>query len=193
MGPVRFSLWTRDTCELCERVSQHESRGFPPGILVSSTGNVDRVGWGKPPHWPFHRGCAPWSDTSHKVAARGAIRKLSTRSGWAASFVIQLSSQLQVSQVRVISTPYLLGILSTHKLILRCIVIAGDFQGSTISDNNFVTPGVFPCCPYTRCWQLARFSLYVPFLSTLREGDMTCKYCNIWAVSQRFLSGVEGI
>ena len=44
------------------------------------------------------------SNTSHKVAARGVLRKPSTRSGWAASFVIQLRSQLQV---RMISTPHL--------------------------------------------------------------------------------------
>jgi hypothetical protein len=46
-----------------------------------------------PPNWPFHRSCVPWSDMSHKVATRGALRKPSTRSGWAASFVIELSSQ----------------------------------------------------------------------------------------------------
>jgi hypothetical protein len=33
------------------------------------------------------------------VAARGALRKLSTRLGWAASFVVQLSSQLQVRMI----------------------------------------------------------------------------------------------
>ena len=32
---------------------------------------------------------------SHKVAVRGALKKPSTGSGWAASFVIYLSSQLQ--------------------------------------------------------------------------------------------------
>jgi hypothetical protein len=58
---------------------------FPP------TGNVDRVGWDYLPNWPFHRSCAPWSDMSHKVAARNALRKPSTRSDWAASFTIQLS------------------------------------------------------------------------------------------------------
>jgi hypothetical protein len=74
------------------------------GTPVSShcTRDVDRVGWDYPLNWPFHRSCSPWSDMSHKVAARGALRKLSTRSGWAASLVIQLRSQLQV---RMISTP----------------------------------------------------------------------------------------
>ena len=35
-----------------------------------------------------------WSDMSHKATARGALSKPSTGSGWAASFVVQLSSQL---------------------------------------------------------------------------------------------------
>ena len=39
---------------------------------------------------------------SHKVAARGALRMPSTRSRWAASFAIQLSSQLQW---RMLSSP----------------------------------------------------------------------------------------
>ena len=77
--------------------------GFLRVLRFPPTGNVDRVGWDYPPNWPFHRSCAPWSDMSHKVAARGALRKPSTRSGWAASLVIQFSSQLQVW---MISTPH---------------------------------------------------------------------------------------
>jgi hypothetical protein len=52
------------------------------------------------PQGIFHRSCAPWSDMSHKVAARGALRKPSTGSGWATSIAIQLSSQLQVKMIR---------------------------------------------------------------------------------------------
>jgi hypothetical protein len=37
----------------------------------------------------FHRSCVPWSDMSHKVTGRGALRKHSTRSGPAASFAIR--------------------------------------------------------------------------------------------------------
>jgi hypothetical protein len=74
-------------------------------LRIAPTGNVDRVGWDYPPNWPLHRSCAPRPDMSYKVAAIGALRKSSTRSGWAASFVIQLSSRLQV---RMISTPRLL-------------------------------------------------------------------------------------
>ena len=60
-------------------------------------------GLGIAPNWSSHASCAAWSDISHNVAAmRGALRKPSTRSGWAPSFAIQLSSQLQV---RMIITP----------------------------------------------------------------------------------------
>jgi hypothetical protein len=41
-----------------------------------------------------------WSDLSHKATARGARSKPLTPSGWAASFVIQLISQLQVRMIR---------------------------------------------------------------------------------------------
>jgi hypothetical protein len=73
--------------------------GFLRVLQFPPTGNVDRVGWDYPPNWPFHRSCAPWSDMSHKVTARGALRKPSTWSGWAASFAIQLSAQLQVRMI----------------------------------------------------------------------------------------------
>jgi hypothetical protein len=53
---------------------------------------------------PFHRSCAPWSDMSPDVAARGAFRKSSSRSGWAASFAIQFTFQLQIM---MFSTPSL--------------------------------------------------------------------------------------
>ena len=86
-----------------KRVSQcsAESRGSSSSAPVSSHKECWQGGLGLAPNSPFHRSCAPWSDMSHKVAARGALRKSSTRSGWAASVVIQLSSQLQV---RMIST-----------------------------------------------------------------------------------------
>jgi hypothetical protein len=81
---LRFPLRTHHT--YVKRVCQcsTKSRGFSPGTPVS-TGNVDRVGWDYPPNWPFYRSCAPWSDLSPKVIARGALRKPSTSSCWAAS------------------------------------------------------------------------------------------------------------
>jgi hypothetical protein len=62
---------------------------------------------------------------NHKVAARGALRKPSTGSGWAASFVIQLRSQLQV---RMIST-------LTHSLthLLKCVLRAWWIQNHSQS------------------------------------------------------------
>jgi hypothetical protein len=100
---------------------------FPP------TGNVDRVGWDYPPNWPFQRSCAPWSDMSHKVAAIGALRRPSTRSGWAASFIIQLSSQLQV---RMISTPhsltYLLKLLHMMNVRFSLLNMAQRILGVTL-------------------------------------------------------------
>jgi hypothetical protein len=105
---VRFSLRTR-----VKRVRQRsaESRGFSPGTPVSSHRECWLGGLGLAPNWPFHRSCAPWSDMSHKVAARGALCKPSIRSGWAAAFVIQPSSQLQIW---MISTPHLLFKYSHH-------------------------------------------------------------------------------
>ena len=74
------------------------------------SGYTPLTGWvgTSPTSWPFHRSCTPWSDMSHKVAVIGALRKRLTRSGWDASFLIQLCFQLQV---RMISTPiqYMLG------------------------------------------------------------------------------------
>jgi hypothetical protein len=101
---VRFSLRTHDS--YVKRVSQHstESRGFSRGTPVCSHRECWQSGLGLAPNWPFPRSCAPCSDMSHKVAARGAFRKPSTRSRRAASFVIQLSSEMQV---RIISTPSL--------------------------------------------------------------------------------------
>jgi hypothetical protein len=102
---VRFSLRTLDT--YVKRVSQRstETRGFSPCTPVSSHRECWQGGLGLTPNGPaFHRSCAPWSDMSHKVATKGALRKPSTRSGWAASFAIQFSSQLQV---RMISTTHL--------------------------------------------------------------------------------------
>ena len=95
-------MWKESVNALPKLVGFLRVLRFPP------TGNVDRVGWDYPPNWHFHRGCAPWPDMSHKVAAIGALTKPSTRSCWAASLVIQLSSQLQV---RMISTPHLLTYL----------------------------------------------------------------------------------
>jgi hypothetical protein len=61
-------FWKDDVNALLKVVGFLRVLRFPP------TGNVDRVGWDKPPNWPFHRSCAPWSDMSHKVAGRGALR-----------------------------------------------------------------------------------------------------------------------
>ena len=72
-----------------------ESRGFSPGTLVSSHRKCWQGGLVLAPNWSFHRSCAPWSDMSHKVAVRGVLKKPSTESGWAASFGIQLSSEMQ--------------------------------------------------------------------------------------------------
>jgi hypothetical protein len=94
---VGFSLRTH-----VKRVSQRsaESRGFSPGAPVSSHRECWQDGLGLAPNWSFHRCCAPWSDMSHKVAAIGALRKPSTRSRRAASFVILLRSQLLRLMVR---------------------------------------------------------------------------------------------
>jgi hypothetical protein len=86
--------------------------GFlPQGMLTGWVGI-------NPPNWPFHRSCAQWSDMSHKVAARGALRKPLTRSGWAASFAIQLSSQLPVRILQIDNIPltFLTGTLATYKI-----------------------------------------------------------------------------
>jgi hypothetical protein len=98
-----------------KRVSQSstESRVFSPGTPVSSHRECWQGGLGLAPNWPFHRSCAPWSDMSHKVAVRGALRKPSTRPGWAASCAIQFSSQLQV---RMISTSLLTFLCSLSKI-----------------------------------------------------------------------------
>jgi hypothetical protein len=114
-APLR--LWVRSSHRNNDtngkRVSQRstESRGFSLGTPVSS----HRESWQgglevgtSPPNWPFHRSCAPWSDMSHKMAARCALSKPSTGSDWAASFAIQLSSHLRV---RMISTPPLTCLL----------------------------------------------------------------------------------
>jgi hypothetical protein len=77
--------------------------GYTP---VSSHRESWQGGLGLAPNWPFHRSCPPWSDMSHKVAARGALRKPSTRSGWAVCFAIHPSSQL--------STPSLTSHPSSH-------------------------------------------------------------------------------
>jgi hypothetical protein len=79
---VRSSHRTDDTN--VKRVSQRsiESRGFFPGTpAVSSHRRC----------WQCGLGFAPWSDMSHEVAARGALSKPSTGSGWAASFAMDHS------------------------------------------------------------------------------------------------------
>jgi hypothetical protein len=90
------SILTSSQWHLCEKSQRStECRGISPGARVSSHRKCWQGGMGLAP-WSFHHSCAPWSDMSHKVAARGALRKSSTRSDWAASFAIQLNSQLQV-------------------------------------------------------------------------------------------------
>jgi hypothetical protein len=83
MSWVRFSLRTRDTWHYVKRVSQRspERRGFSPGTPVSSNRECWQGGLGLAPNWPFHLTCAPWSDMSRMVAARGALRKPSTCTG----------------------------------------------------------------------------------------------------------------
>ena len=97
------SILTSDKWHLTR---SNESHGGTP---VSSHRECWQSELGLAPNWPLHRSCAPWSDLSHKVAARDALRKHSTGSGWAAFFAIQLSSQLQV---RMISTPHLQNVSS---------------------------------------------------------------------------------
>jgi hypothetical protein len=63
-------------------------RGWVSCTPVFPTGECWQVGLGLVPNWFLHFSCAPWSDMrwliSYKVVARGAFRKPSTRSGWAA-------------------------------------------------------------------------------------------------------------
>jgi hypothetical protein len=57
------------------------------------------------PNWPFRCSCALWPDTSRKIPS---VSYPLTWSGWAACFVIQLDSQLQV---RIIGKPHIRLIL----------------------------------------------------------------------------------
>jgi hypothetical protein len=50
-------------------------------ILINMYILINQLGLS--PNWPFQCRCAPWSDMSHKVAAKGTLRKPSTRSRWA--------------------------------------------------------------------------------------------------------------
>ena len=98
---LRTLMWNESVNALTEVVGFLRVLGFPP------TGKVDRVG------------CTcvlrDRPDMSHKVTARDALRKPSTRSGWAVSFVIQFNSQLQV---RMISTAHIPTYLLIYKLHL---------------------------------------------------------------------------
>jgi hypothetical protein len=88
-GPTTF-MWKEYTSI---RYST-ESRGVffaYPGFLSQGMLTV-WVQLGLAPNWPFHRSCASWSNMSHNVAVRSTLRKPSTRSGWLASFAIQLNS-----------------------------------------------------------------------------------------------------
>jgi hypothetical protein len=105
---VGFSLRTHawHLCEKSQSMLYRKSWVFsgysgvlPQGML---TGWVEIIPLTDPSR---DRSCAPWSDMSHKVAARGAFRKPSTRSGWAASLVIQLSSRLQVRMISILHLP----------------------------------------------------------------------------------------
>jgi hypothetical protein len=105
-----------------------------PGTLVSSRRECWQGGLGLSPYnWPFHRSCTPWSDMSHKVAAMGALRKPSTRSGWAASFVIQLSSQ---RQVRMISKPHLLTDLATPRVFIHVSLVFSQHSPRALSQHK---------------------------------------------------------
>jgi hypothetical protein len=72
------------------------------GYPVFSRKECWQCGLGLAPNWPLRRSCASWSNMSHNVTLRGALRKPSTRSGWLASFAIQLSSQLQVRMISIL-------------------------------------------------------------------------------------------
>jgi hypothetical protein len=95
--PVRGLCSGMSQSTLCRKswVSSGYSSFLPQGMLTAWVG----INWPSRPNWPSQRSCAPWSDMSHKVAARGAFRKPSTQSGWASSFVIELKSQLQVRMI----------------------------------------------------------------------------------------------
>jgi hypothetical protein len=58
------------------------SSELPPGAAVSSHRECGQGGLRWAPYRRFHRSCTSWSDKSHRVAAKGALRKPSTRSGW---------------------------------------------------------------------------------------------------------------
>jgi hypothetical protein len=82
----------------------------------------------------FHRSCAPWSDMSHKVTGRGALRKHSTRSGPAASFAIRYVLKPGTERNETTETNETSGTSRNEKTEKT-----GKSKQNTFSTNGFVS------------------------------------------------------
>jgi hypothetical protein len=70
-----------------------------PNVWFPTTGNVDRVGWDYPLNWPSTIAVHRDQTWVIRWLPECPYSEPLTRSGWAASLAIQLSSQLQVSMI----------------------------------------------------------------------------------------------
>jgi hypothetical protein len=157
------------------------------------TGNVDRVGWDYPPTWPFHHSYAPWSDMSHKVAARGALRKPSTRSGWATSLVILLISQLQVKMIKC--TLYSIKrTLFSHsdncRLTTICCTIMLSWNQCILM---FLTFDIFEVATWwlLRCWEQMSLVFQRRPWWLYYDEKMSSQYVSCWHSNTRSCSEKE--